>query len=228
LELKRRHIKPIVVYSSELDILTERYICAAISFLPYGSIVRQWSSFRNQPLVCINDIGYEIGGVYSVLSDEAGAIRKILSALKQGGHRKVAMFFSSRITLSTKKRTDYFEALAPAYGIEPLLCDLDLSMKIPRDYRSQVLAMPDDCTAAICAGETFYPNLGRALAELRPGMQRVIWENLFGVPFAEDSNSLILAQDFRKLARESVSLLERLLQGETSWNEITVPYIFYF
>lgn len=54
-ELHRAEFRVEVLFDSDVDMIGERYICGAVSLLPYDRIASVWGKKRSQPLVCIND-----------------------------------------------------------------------------------------------------------------------------------------------------------------------------
>ena len=89
------------------------------------------------------------------------------------------------------------------------------------------MLLQKQCTALIVAGEDMAPPVRRALFVLGKRVPEDIslitaetFRSRFQIP-----RETTIAQDFPRLAEESVCLLERMIRGDRELGDVSVPYI---
>lgn len=226
IELHRAEFRVEVLFDSDVEMSGERYICGAVSLLPYDRIASVWGKKRNQPLVCINDYSDFPGGVPSVCSDDRKAIRDAVDFLYGRGHRFISLLIPDMDTLNNLVRAGTFEAYTAEYGtqLRSSIIRTESRFQNTVPLERYVEQLPADCTAVIAPVEAFGIRLCRILKTLRPETELIPW----CYPQPEDAVSAeipSMRQDYRSLAETAVKMLLDQLQGIPVSNSF-VPYVF--
>ena len=225
-ELHRAEFRVEVLFDSDVDMIGERYICGAVSLLPYDRIASVWGKKRSQPLVCINDYSDFSGGVPSVCSDDRKAIRDAVDFLYGRGHRVISLLITNMNTLNNLVRAGAFEEYTAGHGgrLRGSVIRTESRFLNAVPLERYVEKLPADCTAVIAPVEAFGNRLYKILKALRPEAALIPWcyplhdyAAAAGIPF--------MRQDFRSLAETAVKMLQDQLQGMPVSNSF-VPYIF--
>mgnify|MGYP002524747752 CR=1 FL=1 len=227
IELHRAEFRVEVLFDSDVEMSGERYICGAVSLLPYDRIASIWGKKRNQPLVCINDYSDFPGGVPSVCSDDRKAIRDAVDFLYGKGHRFISLLVTGMDTLNNLVRVGAFEAYTAEYKgqLRSSVIRTESRFLNAVPLEQYVEKLPADCTAVIAPVEAFGNRLYRILKAQRPETELIPWcypQHDYAAAEVVPS----MQQDFRSLAKTAVKMLLDQLQG-TSVSNSFVPYIFH-
>ena len=205
IELHRAEFRVEVLFDSDVEMSGERYICGAVSLLPYDRIASVWGKKRNQPLVCINDYSDFPGGVPSVCSDDRKAIRDAVDFLYGKGHRFISLLVTDMDTLNNLVRVGAFEEYTAEYREQLRSSVIRTASRFLNvvPLEQYVERLPADCAAVIAPVEAFGIRLYRILKTLRPEIELIPW----CYPLHDDSAAAdipSIQQDYRTLAETAV------------------------
>ena len=183
---------------------------------------------KNIPLVCLNDLGNHLEQVYLVHSDEEDGISKAMEYLYSNHHSRIGFLYfnEQRSIVGSSRRCQAFRKTAERLAISQSCFIQHLTNDIPA-HEAVSMLLQKQCTALIVAGEDMAPPVRRALFVLGKRVPEDIslitaetFRSRFQIP-----RETTIAQDFPRLAEESVCLLERMIRGDRELGDVSVPYI---
>lgn len=80
-----------LVTSDSIDVIEEQLIAGAISVISTDGVEQYWGKNFSVPLVCINTSSSHLHNVWSVLTEEYGAMKMLLEHLYNYDHRKIML-----------------------------------------------------------------------------------------------------------------------------------------
>lgn len=89
-----------LVTSDSIDVIEEQLIAGAVSLMSTDGLEQYWGKNFSVPLVCINSSSSHLHNVWSVLTEEYGAMKILLEHLYNNNHRKIML-------LSTPEQETY-------------------------------------------------------------------------------------------------------------------------
>jgi len=90
-EIMKRHWYCELIPSSDLSLLGDRYISGAIEILAGPEFLEKWAEDFIQPVVSFCHPGHAVNHIYSVTSDGAADMERIVSRLAEFGHKKIGL-----------------------------------------------------------------------------------------------------------------------------------------
>ena len=217
-----------MISREDIGLLSEVLISGAISFDYLKEVGYEFPNMKNIPLVCLNDIGNHLEQVYLVHSDEEDGISKAMEYLYSNHHSRIGFLYfnEQRSIVGSSRRCQAFRKTAERLAISQSCFIQHLTNDIPA-HEAVSMLLQKQCTALIVAGEDMAPPVRRALFVLGQRVPEDIslitaetFRSRFQIP-----RETTIAQDFPRLAEESVCLLERMIRGDRELGDVSVPYI---
>lgn len=217
-----------VIFSSDIKLLETRAVAGAISVSLRDQLNEHWGELGGLPLVRINRQGCRRENIYSVCSDGIAGMKQAVEYLRGKGHRRIA--FVSDVTPEieqlqmSRRHLGFCEAMRRFGDEQPEnSCFFNLDAPFP-DFRQMIA---DGITAVIATGEQRGIRLMHELYRL--GIRVPEDLSLLTMENPKISEELIpphstLAQDFHRLAREALLLLDRLIDRQPVTGDVLVPY----
>ena len=225
-----------LVSSDQIEILNERFVSGILSFDYDNSLARRLGSRSSLPMVCINDSARHIEGVYSVFSDEYGAIRHAVEHLAGYGHRKIALLVNGNVdTACNLARRKAFEELRNLYALDgesvwrPGVFTDASGKRIGRLEGTVAELVTEGIPDLICTGESesllSFHAVSACGLRIPEDLSLVTWEQPDVSGFLSPPLTTCL-QDFSGLASEALKLLESLMEGRSVKSDVSVDYHF--
>ncbi len=179
------------------------------------------------PLVCFNNYECHREGIFSVNSDEAGAIAAAVELFHANGHRRIALLAGVNIGYSNWKRREQFQL---AIDRRPELTGFLYEFYVGTEFVELTPRIrADKVTALLLPHEGFDLHLLRHLEKAALHVPRdisvIAWEN----PQLSKHTLPPLTtfcQNYPRMADEGIRLLENLLQlSERQPRNILIPYL---
>ena len=223
--------------SDQMELLNERSVSGIVSFDFNNEMAKRLGARSSLPMVCINDSARHIEGVYSVFSDEYGAVKKAVAHLAGYGHSKIAMLVNGNIdTACNLARRKAFEEIAGLYSLDPVsswypgIFTDHQGKRIAHLYGTVAELVRSGITALISTGEsesllTFHAVLSCGL-RIPDDLSLVTWEQPDVSGYLTPALTTCV-QDFPKLASEALDLLEALTEGRPVKSDVLVDYRFF-
>ncbi len=222
--------------SDQMELLNERSVSGIVSFDFNNDMARRLGARSSLPMVCINDSARHIEGVYSVFSDEFGAVKRAVAHLAGYGHAKIAMLVNGNMeTACNLARRKAFEEMTSLYALDPVSCwrpgifTDDRGKRIRHLYGTMAELVKSGITALISTGEsesllTFHAALACGL-RIPDDLSIITWEqpDVSGYLFPPLTTCY---QDFPKLASSALELLESLIESRPVNSDVLVDYRF--
>lgn len=217
-----------IISREDIGLLSEVLISGAISFDYLKEVGYEFPNMKNIPLVCLNDIGNHLEQVYHVHSDEEDGISKAMEHLYNNHHTRIGFLYfnEQRSIVGSSYRCQAFRKTAERLAISQS-CFIQHQTKDIPAHEAVGMLLQKQCTALIVAGEDMAPPVRRALFVLGKRVPEDISlitaetvQSRFQIP-----RETTIAQDFPRLAEESIRLLERMIRGDRELGDIAVPYI---
>lgn len=222
--------------SDQMELLSERSVSGILSFDFNNEMAKLLGARSTLPMVCINDSARHIEGVYSVFSDDYGAVKRAVAHLAGYGHTKIAMLINGNVeTACNLARRKAFEEMKMLYSLDPVsgwhpgIFTDDRGKRIQHLYGTVAELVKSGITALISTGES--ESLLSLHAVLSCGLR--IPDDLSLITWEQPDVSGYLspplttcAQDFPKLASEALELLDALIEGRPVKSDVLVPYRF--
>ena len=218
-----------LISSRDLELLSSRAIAGAISVSINDHPNEFWGDFSNFPLVRLNRPSCHRENIYSVSSDGIVGMELAVDSLFRQGHRKIG-FISDVHRADERVYTSHrYEGFCDALRRRGV--DDPEAFSFFRDQgRFPDLRRWVECgvTALIAAGETNGLSVAQQLNSLRIKVPEEL--SVLSMEFPGISERLIpahttLSQDFRGLAREAITLLDRLIDHKPVAGDVRVPYL---
>ena len=223
--------------SDQMELLNERSVSGIISFDFNNEMAKSLGARSALPMVCINDSARHIEGVYSVFSDEYGAVKHAVTHLAGYGHTRIAMLINGDInTACNLARRKAFEEMIALYSLDspstwrPGIFTDGRGMCILHLHGIVAELVKNGITALISTGESeSLPTFHAAIAcglKIPDDLSLVTWEQPDVSGYLPPPLTTC-AQDFPKLASEALELLEALMEGRPVKSDVLVGYRFF-
>ncbi len=220
--LKNAGFRHEIICEHDLDLLDERKLCGVLSLLPLNHIARYWSRYHILPLVCVNDYSDLLGGVRSVCSNDYQGIRQGVEYLAGRGHREIGLVSDRTETLNRNARQMHFLNIMKDYRLKPQIVETFYG----DDISSKLEKAP---AGLLCCAEIHSEPLFRALCRgnrFANGADLAAWAYADGYWY-QGADIGVLSQDFRKLAGNSVAMLQYMLGRKgAECPDTSVDYLF--
>lgn len=218
-----------LISTRDLELLNSRAIAGAISVSINDRLNEFWGEFSNFPLVRLNRPSCHRENIYSVSSDGIAGMELAVDYLFRQGHRKIGFIsdvhHADEMVYTSHRYEGFCEALRRRGVAEPEAFSFFRDQSRFPDLHHWV-----DCgvTALITAGETNGLSVAQQLNTLHIKVPEEL--SVLSMEFPGISERLIpshttLSQDFCGLAREAISLLDRLIDRKPVSGDVRVPYL---
>ena len=196
----------------------------------YGNRVNRFlaESF-NCPVVCFNNYQCHWENIYSVNSDDAGAISAAVEHFRWAGHRRIGLLAVASRDFSHKRRKNQFLA---AIAERPELTGFLYEISRQSDYWEIIrTAEADAVTALLLPHEGFDLQLLKTLSVAGKKVPRdislITWENSY-ISRNVEPPLTTFGQNFSAMAQQGVDLMISLLNAPRQQvADVSVPYRFF-
>lgn len=223
-EGKKRDCQMLLVPRDDMNLLDEKHISGAISFDFQKNMNIMFPRLKNIPLVCLNDPGRNIDGIYSVYSDEDSGIDTAVSHLVENGHHRIGFLYTEAKNIS--RRNYAFADAVEKHRLSSTAFTQAYSSETPFQEALQLLLLKK-ITALMVPGEhlehTVRYYLTLAEKQIPDDISLITWENNKSRYFLPAPTTL--QQNFTQIAFEAFEILEQLSQGKAV-SDVKVAYIF--
>ncbi len=213
IEMRNHRFRNICVPFCDISLLNEFYITGAISITPFHRLARSWSACRPTPLVTVNDYSENVGGIYSVTSDEYAAMSTVVDMLLDAGCCKTVLISPpAENYCHGLRRQSYCDAMQ-RNGIKPRIA------LFSRDFTESDITFTD-ADSFILAGENIV-NLREGILRRFPAAKLAVWY----FKNEEHPGEISVVQNFAELASQAVSLLECSMNHPAAAGNRKIPYL---
>lgn len=228
-EISCRGYRVELITSTDIELLNSRAIAGAISVSIKDQLNEYWREFSNVPLVRLNRPSCHQENIYSVNSDGIAGMELAVDYLFQQGHRKIGFISdvhrADEMVYTSHRYEGFCEALRRRGVDNPEEFIFFRDQGSFPDLRHWVKC---GVTALIAAGETNGMPIAQQLNCLHIRVPEEL--SVLSMEFPGISERLIpahttLSQDFRGLAREAITLLDRLIDHQPVPGDVRVPYL---
>lgn len=227
LEIYRRGFRTVILSFEDIELLNETLVDGVLSFDFLGRIGRHWPRIKSLPLVCLNDLPNNLDQVYSVASDELQGMKLGVDYLVSRGHRRIGFlrYLSPKFWKDIRRQTGFLAAMREHRLEATAFVEL---YNTQNDYNALGALLDKNVTAIFAAdGESAGAQIQGILQQFGKRVPEDI--SIIGWESEQLSNFLrprqtTLAQNFPKLAAESLNLLEHLMDGTPHQKNILVEY----
>ena len=226
-EIYRRGYRTIILSFEDIELLNETLVDGVLSFDYLGRIGKHWPRIKSLPLVCLNDLPNNLDQVYSVAADELQGMKLGVDYLVNRGHRRIGFLrYTNPKFWKDARRQNGFLAAMREHRLES---SAFVELYSTQSYYNALGALLDRKVTAIFAadGESAGARIQGILQQFGKRIPEDI--SVIGWESEQVSNFLrprqtTLAQNFPKLAAESLNLLEHLMDGTPHQKNILVEY----
>ncbi len=227
LEIYRRGFRTVILSFEDIELLNETLVDGVLSFDFLGRIGKHWPRIKSLPLVCLNDLPNNLDQVYSVASDELQGMKLGVDYLVNRGHRRIGFlrYTSPKFWKDVRRQTGFLAAMREHRLESTAFVELYSTQS---DYNALGALLDKKVTAIIAAdGESAGARIQGILQQFGKRIPEDI--SIIGWESEQVSNFLrprqtTLAQNFPKLAAESLNLLEHLMNGTPHQRNVLVEY----
>lgn len=184
----------------------------------------------NCPVVCFNNTQCHRENIYSVNSDEAGAISAAVACFRAAGHRRIGLLGLDSRDFSHRRRREQFLA---AVRIHPEMTGFLYEVSRQTDYWEILRALDRDATTAVLLPhEGFELSLLKILEvegkRIPRDLSLITWEDPKVSQFVHPPLTTF-SQDFATMAQRGVELMTALLHATRQHpaRDVSVPYLFF-
>ncbi len=211
----------------DCELLNETLVDGVLSFDFLGRIGKHWPRIKSLPLVCLNDLPNNLDQVYSVASDELQGMKLGVDYLVSRGHRRIGFlrYTSPKFWKDVRRRNGFLAAMREHRLESTAFVELYSTQS---DYNALGALLDKNVTAIFAAdGESAGARIQGILQQFGKRIPEDI--SIIGWESEQVSNFLrprqtTLAQNFPKLAAESLNLLEHLMNGTPHQRNVLVEY----
>ncbi len=225
-ELKKDGFMIEMCYSNDLDSINEQIIAGAVSIEVRNKIALNWARQRNIPLVCLNDFNYQLGGIFSVCSNDRQGIQCAVEELHRHGHQEIGLIYYSENIKNQHDRYKIYNEFVKHYHLH----GIGIKMEDAEDFDRIAGRIPDKVTALILTDESKGVRLLHQLKQsglrIPEDISLVVWE----IPLMScylDPPLTAVGQNFPELARQAKFMLKQLIAGNSPDHDVLVDYQFF-
>ena len=230
LELTAAGFHTFFLTEAEVEYLNEYEYDGVLSTTWIPGFEKSFPKTHVLPCVSVNTMGNQIEKIFSVVSDDFSGITDGLKYLYEAGCRRIYFILGSSMDiLGTRQRENAFMQFCQKH-------DLPFEDFILRDYyNDQTLqssieqALKQKADAVFCAKEGHAQKVYYYLHKYGLRIPEDI--SVIGLEANNESQYMTppltaLRQDYKRLAQESVGMLQKLIRGERISGDIIVPFKF--
>lgn len=223
-QTRQRKLHMIIFPRNDVPALDSQLIDGALAI--GERIASEWGRQHNIPLVVINNFGWVLDNVSSVMPDADGESRQALEHLIALGHRKIARLRGPVSTDRERNRgLDEFYRIAGQYGIRESVRNICASS--PEEMEMHLRTLLEEGFTAfilipiewISRGTKTIRDCGR---EIPRDVSLIVYEEDAVTPF-QSPPLTAFAIDYSELVRNALDQLLLEINGEKGESQIVVP-----
>ncbi len=202
------------------DTWSERLYMGGISFVPMSNPP---SGF---PIVTINHAPDPLNGVYSVASDDVGAVMEAVRRFREAGHSRIGYLLAQDSDhYNNRQRTQAYRDACRMNFLNPCcevvkVTNAAVENALVRLMKKGITALIYLVPIRINTQELF----SKLKIRIPQDLSLIVWEAL-GMPPNYRPAHVYTIQDGMELARNAIDLLERIAQKKEVPQQILVPYL---
>ena len=202
------------------DTWSERLYMGGISFVPMSNPP---SGF---PIVTINHAPDPLNGVYSVASDDVGAVMEAVRRFREAGHSRIGYLLAQDSDhYNNRQRTQAYRDACRMNFLNPCcevvkVTNAAVENALVRLMKKGITALIYLVPIRINTQELF----SKLKIRIPQDLSLIVWEAL-GMPPNYRPAHVYVIQDGMELARNAIDLLERIAQKKEVPQQILVPYL---
>ncbi len=219
-----------ITAGEDLASLPEQNFFGVISFDYSNHLASFWGRNYALPLVCLNDIGNPLEGICAVFSDEADGMSQVLNHLVSYNHRRIGLLTCGNPeTFANCRRCDVFLAAMERFGLGNHAVIRHSMHEKYEPYGVVKELCESGVSAIINLSETHSLHILHALRVAGVRVPQDLSFVTMELPYVSeflDPPLTTLEQNYTALAATAFDTLERLVRGDRTSFEQTVPYLF--
>ena len=214
-----------LVTSDSIDVIEEQLIAGAISLMSTDGLEQYWGKNFSVPLVCINTSSSHLHNVWSVLTEEYGAMKMLLEHLYNIDHRKIMLLAApeqSSYQYCAATRREAFASITSQMKLEAAPVTT-IIWNEPGIMAQKIIK--SGVTAVIVSSESFIEPLITSLRYhgIRVPEDISVCGWIYKDGRAAETTVTGVEQDFDGLVKNAVSNLKKLIAKEKVTQDIFVP-----
>lgn len=223
-QTRQRKLHMIIFPRNDVPALDSQLIDGALAI--GERISSEWGRQHNIPLVVINNFGWVLDNVSSVMPDADGESRQALEHLIALGHRKIARLRGPVSTDRERNRgLDEFYRIAGQYGIRESVRNICASS--PEEMEMHLRTLPEEgFTAFILIPIEWISRCTKTIRdcgrEIPRDVSLIVYEEDAVTPF-QSPPLTAFAIDYSELVRNALDQLLLEINGEKGESQIVVP-----
>lgn len=223
-QTRERKLHMAVFPRNDVPVLDSQLIDGALAI--GERISSEWGRQHNIPLVVINNFGWVLDNVSSVMPDADGESRQALEHLIALGHRKIARLRGPVSTDRERNRgLDEFYRIAGQYGIRESVRNICASSPEEMEMHLRTL-LEEGFTAFILIPIEWISRCTKTIRdcgrEIPRDVSLIVYEEDAVTPF-QSPPLTAFAIDYSELVRNALDQLLLEINGEKGENQIVVP-----
>lgn len=223
-QTRQRKLHMIIFPRNDVPALDSQLIDGALAI--GERISSEWGRQHNIPLVVINNFGWVLDNVSSVMPDADGESRQALEHLIALGHRKIARLRGPVSTDRERNRgLDEFYRIAGQYGIRESVRNICASSPEEMEMHLRTL-LEEGFTAFILIPIEWISRCTKTIRdcgrEIPRDVSLIVYEEDAVTPF-QSPPLTAFAIDYSKLVRNALDQLLLEINGEKGESQIVVP-----
>ena len=223
-QTRQRKLHMIIFPRNDVPALDSQLIDGALAI--GERISSEWGRQHNIPLVVINNFGWVLDNVSSVMPDADGESRQALEHLIALGHRKIARLRGPVSTDRERNRgLDEFYRIAGQYGIRESVRNICASSPEEMEMHLRTL-LEEGFTAFILIPIEWISRCTKTIRdcgrEIPRDVSLIVYEEDAVTPF-QSPPLTAFAIDYSELVRNALDLLLLEINGEKGESQIVVP-----
>lgn len=223
-QTRQRKLHMIIFPRNDVPALDSQLIDGALAV--GERISSEWGRQHNIPLVVINNFGWVLDNVSSVMPDADGESRQALEHLIALGHRKIARLRGPVSTDRERNRgLDEFYRIAGQYGIRESV--RNICANTPEEMETHLRSLLDEgFTAFILIPIEWISRCVKTIRdsgrEIPRDVSLIVYEETSVTPF-QSPPLTAFAIDYSELVRNALDQLLLEINGEKGESQIVVP-----
>lgn len=223
-QTRQRKLHMIIFPRNDVPALDSQLIDGALAV--GERISSEWGRQHNIPLVVINNFGWVLDNVSSVMPDADGESRQALEHLIALGHRKIARLRGPVSTDRERNRgLDEFYRIAGQYGIRESVRNICASSPEEMEMHLRTL-LEEGFTAFILIPIEWISRCTKTIRdcgrEIPRDVSLIVYEEPAVTPF-QSPPLTAFAFDYPELVRKALDQLLQEINGEKGESQIVVP-----
>ena len=228
-ELHEAGFHTFILTEADVDYLNEYEYDGVLSTTWIPGFEKSFPKAHVLPCVSVNTLGNQIEKIISVISDDFAGITEGMNYLYQAGCRRIFfMLGSSMVNLGNSQRENAFIQFCKKHDL-PFESFISRSSEHQSIQNSIETALELKADAFFCANEGIAQKVYFFLNQ--KGLRIPDDISVLGLEADNEGQYMIppltaLHQDYKNIAHESVSILQRLIHGEKITGNLIIPFKF--